>query len=103
MERLTKRDGLTVHSVFDGDFASQNIIHALAEYEDLEEQCLLLKLKLKVGDTFWELNDNFSPPCIYSRKAHTLQHVQYCMDRLGKITFLTEEEAEEKLEELLSI
>lgn len=76
------------------------VIEKLAEYERLEEQGLLLRLKLKVGDTFWELNDNFLEPSIYPRKAHSLQQVLYCMDRLGKVTFLTKEEAEQKLESM---
>ena len=76
------------------------MMNKLAEYEDLVEQGLLLELKLKVGDEFWELNDNFLEPAIYPRKAHSLQHVLYCMDRLGKVTFLTKEDAEIKLKEL---
>ena len=50
MERLTKRDGLVVHSVFEGDFASQNILHALADYEDAEEQGLLFRSPIAVND-----------------------------------------------------
>ena len=46
----------------------------LKDYEDLEEQGLLLKLPCKVGDTVWD-ND------------------------YGKEWFLTQEEAEEKLKE----
>ena len=74
-----------------------SIVTKLADYEDAEEQGLLLRLKLKVGDEFWELNDNFVEPVIYPRKAHSLQHVLYCMDNLGKTTFLTYEEAELEL------
>lgn len=74
-----------------------NMYNKLREYEIAEEQGLLLRLKLKVGDEFWELNDNFVEPAIYPRKAHSLQHVLYCMDNLGKTTFLTYEEAEQEL------
>lgn len=74
-----------------------NMYNKLREYEIAEEQGLLLRLKLKVGDEFWELNDNFVEPVIYPRKAHSLQHVLYCMDNLGKTTFLTYEEAELEL------
>ena len=69
----------------------------LAEYEDLEEQGLLLRLPCKVGDTFWELNNSLLEPCVYPRVAHSLQHVAYCMDRLSKSTFLTKAEAEAAL------
>lgn len=71
-----------------------------AEYKALEEQGLLLRLKLKVGDTFWELNSACSEPYIYPRIAHSLMHVMYCMNNLGKITFLTKEEAEAALEKM---
>lgn len=74
-----------------------NMYNKLRQYEIAEEQGLLLRLKLKVGDEFWELNDNFVEPAIYPRKAHSLQHVLYCMDNLGKTTFLTYEEAELEL------
>ena len=98
MERLTERDGLVVHSKFKGDFASQNILHKLADYEDKQEQGLLIELPCKVGDTFWEVswsNDSF-----YPRVAHSLQHCCYIKDRLGTWCFLTEAEAEEALAEM---
>lgn len=77
-----------------------NAIQKLAEYEDLEEQGLLLRLPCKVGNTFWELNENTEPPYAYPRIAHRLQHCVYALERLGKTTFLTQSEAEEKLREL---
>ena len=97
MERLTKREGK--HTIRIGNEWRRHDVgwDKLAEYEDLEEKGLLLELKLKVGDEFWELNDNFLEPAVYPRKAHSLQHVLYCMDRLGKVTFLTKEEAEKRL------
>lgn len=67
---------------------------------DEEEQGLLLRLPIKVGDTFWELNNCLLEPCIYPRIAHSLQHVAYCMDRLGKITFRTKADAEAALEKM---
>lgn len=72
----------------------------LAQYEDAEEQGLLLRLPCKIGDKFWEMNTALSEPCVYSRVAHSLQHIVYCMERLGKTTFLTKEEAEAALEKL---
>ena len=78
-------------------WAMADLRETLKSYEDAEEQGLLLRLKLKIGDTFWEVNDNFLEPAIYPRKAHSLQHVMYCMDRLGKTTFLTCQEAELEL------
>lgn len=69
MERLTKRnsEGIAVLKVPDecdrcgepiyrlNDLGNGEPIKKLAEYEDLEEQGLLLKLQCKVGDTVWEL------------------------------------------------
>ena len=102
MERLTYRgtpkmteDGMITPSY--SDYPVRKIIKRLAEYEDAEEQGLLLRLPCKVGDEFWELNEEFVEPAIYPRKAHSLQHVMYCMDRLGKTTFLTCQEAELEL------
>lgn len=34
IERLTKRDGQLVHTVYIGDFGTQNVLHRLADYED---------------------------------------------------------------------
>lgn len=67
---------------------------------DSEEQGLLLRLPCKVGDTFWELNDVLSEPVIYPRVAHSLGHVVYCLERLGRICFLTKPEAEEALKKM---
>ena len=95
MERLTIKEGKR-YTVKTGSIIPR-IIEKCGKYEDMEEQGLLLRLKLKVGDEFWELNDNFVEPAIYPRKAHSLQHVLYCMYRLGKTTFLTCQEAELEL------
>lgn len=58
MERLTYRgsetmteDGLIIPSY--SDYSPRRIIERLAEYEDLEEQGLLLRLPCKVGDTVY--------------------------------------------------
>lgn len=121
MDRLTIRCGNCVGAIKPEDMGTQGILRKLAEYEDLEEQGLLLRLPapldgvesfsldgketwlrllLNVGDTFWELNNAISEPYIYPRRAHSLQHILYCMDRLGKVTFLTENEAEAALEKI---
>ena len=58
MERLTYRttkgEAIGNSSVaYIGD-----ILEKFAEYEDLEEQGLLLRLPCKVGDTVWELDEH---------------------------------------------
>ena len=69
----------------------------LGQLEDLEEQGKLIALPCKVRDRFWELNKANEIPYIYPRIAHSLQHCVYVLERLGKTTFLTKEEAEQAL------
>ena len=67
MERLTewKDDGkLLAKTKFSGDFGSANVLGKLAEYEDLEEQGLLLKLICKVGNVIWD--NDYGKPCAYT-------------------------------------
>ena len=88
----------------------------LAEYEDLEEQGLLLKLPCKVGDTVYSITrdfiseynirnficyDNgnifFDWKCL---KGIYLNIKGFHIDDTGKTVFLTKEEAEKALERL---
>ena len=95
----------------------------LAEYEDLEEQGLLLKLPCKVGDTVWD--NDYGKPCPYTVTGFSfgtgecyidepvsLKEVVYyysnysgsitgsfAVSELGKSVFLTQAEAEKKLKE----
>ena len=127
MERLTVRDsdGLLVHSKFKGDWASQNILDKLAEYEDLEEQGLLLRLPCKAGSTIYKVykmptrctvheqyRDDYSCcgceelECDSSYKWEIIKYIAdikevVCVsNKIGKTVFLTKEEAEQKLKEL---
>ena len=68
---------------------------------DAEEQGLLIRLPCKVGDIFWELNRLAEPPCCYPRRVITLTHCVYVLNRLGKTVFLTREEAEAALKEMV--
>ena len=88
----------------------------LAEYEDLEEQGLLLKLPCKVGDTVYSITrdfiseynirnficyDNgnifFDWKCV---KGIYLNIKGFHIDDIGKTVFLTKEAAEKALERL---
>lgn len=94
----------------------KNAMQKLAEYEDLEEQRLLLKLPCKVGDTVWFTYTNGKNR--YGIEAHTIEKIVIAdkfhqlrftsgmvftvWDKLwsyyiGKNLFLTKEEAEEAL------
>ena len=116
MERLTGRELNNLGSVYYskchqedchgncGDCEiTREIELKLKEYEDLEEQGLLLRLPCKVGDEFWELSTEFDFPQIYTRVAHSLSHCVYVLKRLGKTAFLTKEEAEAALAKMKEV
>ena len=106
MERLTEKDAYWIGEEFwtsakePDDEEIDNVYFKLKEYEDLEEQGLLLKLPCKAGDRFWELNSVNDVPHIYPRLAHSLSHCVYVMERLGTTVFLTKSEAEAALAEM---
>ena len=113
MERLTERN-----SYGDGYVKRHNYVTAskkLYEYEDLEEQGLLLRLPCKVGDVIYEihpLTGKITPRKIKSivvcncpdltimyKSGYDYSNVQ---DDFGKTVFLTKAEAEQKLKEMES-
>lgn len=141
MERLTERyipndekKGITGIKVFESENKIPLVkvlsgeylypaIEKLAEYEDLEEQGLLVRLPCKVGDTVWD--NDFGYPEPYEIKAFSYGYCDsyvepdiedeiifyyensigsvtgaFPMSELGKTVFLTREEAKKKLEEM---
>ena len=127
MERLTEwkdNRNMLAKTKFSGDFGPANILCKLAEYEDLEEQGLLLKLPCKVGTVAYLIDHNFvrmerKPiKCIideftvdrYNDCYAVLNGAEnfYMMRRFrainikqfGETIFLTKEEAEKALERL---
>ena len=102
-----------------GDYEEYlSIVKRLAEYEDLEEQGKLLKLPCAVGDTVYRINKSAEEPIIpmtvleigilsLKTEGYALQimcrdntdcgETYYFCDDLGKIIFLTREEAEAAL------
>lgn len=117
MERLTERDeydyingrkgdAFTYTAIrFCGDCYVGEVIDKLADYEDLEEQGLLLRLPCPIGTTVYviykeweEIYDGDSWYYdIYEEEFHP-----YMLEGVGKEIFLTYEEAETKLRELQS-
>lgn len=104
-------------------------IEKLADYEDLEEQGLLVRLPVKIGDDIYKipskanydlnvLNGYKANNRVYHQKAYSIVFSQsgwfvqcdkdsihapnvICVDvEYGKTWFLTREEAEKKLEEI---
>ena len=132
MERLTERErnvdgtGVAKEEITDGllkPFADK-ILTKLADYEDLEEQGLLVKLPDDLNRVLYQVNYRWTQCTEYgeennkceiydckcecdSRKEYYIAEIdlQYISignyyDRLGEFLFLTREEAEKKLEEM---
>ena len=143
MKRLTERDeydyihdrkgdAFTYGGIkFCGDCYVGEVIDKLAEYEDLEEQGLLLKLPCRVETPYWEIEKQYwidenecrgcsyykdlctetfcdyeddTPRCmkVVERKFTSISTIVSAISSIGKTVFLTKEKAEEKLKELQS-
>ena len=97
------------------------ILKKLADYEDAEEQGLLLRLPCKVGGTLYRVNKGAKEPVIMMRviqlyinqihKDRTVMRIDAINDAdmgescylpcyIGERIFLTREEAEAKLKEM---
>lgn len=139
MARLTKRErnsdgtGIAKFDVTTVDDsltkAGRNILTKLADYEDLEEQGLLVRLPVKIGDDIYKipskanydlnvLNGYEANNRVYHQKAYSIVFSQsgwfvqcdkdsihapnvICVDvEYGKTWFLTHIEAEKKLKEM---
>lgn len=123
MERLTERydiapDGESDVWVKQHDYTSA--ARKLCDYEDLEEQGLLVRLPCKVGDTVYRVNVGAKQPiipmtvseihflCYKNERAVRFDAIGkedmgescYRLEDIGRIVFLTREEAEKKLEEM---
>ena len=74
------------------------VYRKLKEYEDLEEQGRLIKLPCKVGDdVYYILGIPNETPCTIDSCVFELSDIQ----KIGKSLFLTREEAEARLNELI--
>lgn len=81
-------------------------LNRLAQYEDAEEQGLLVRLPCKVGDTVWTVNHNGGVCSHQIRRFERNKDGDFACSMLmlplkgfGKTVFLTREEAEEALKE----
>ena len=90
-------------------------LNRLAEYEDMEEQGLLVRLPCKVGDTVYDISE-FVERTPYAemyefhadyigigksddgRTVISIDCMDYYMDDFGRIVFTSREEAEKALE-----
>ena len=110
MERLTERYDITPDGELDVWVKQHDYISAarkLCDYEDLEEQGLLLELPCKVGDLVFII----SGENICGRKVKSIKilstaieistsDVIFRKESFGETVFLTRAEAEKKLEEV---
>lgn len=133
MERLTERYDVTPDGESDVWVKQHDYISAarkLCDYEDLEEQALLVRLPCKVGDTVWVVTspinvfgyDEYDGDAEYEVYESFLSSVSYYASGeqfriyakvtnsfiaayfrecdFGESIFLTREDAEKKLEEI---
>lgn len=99
MERMTERDGLCVKAKFTGDFGTQNILHKLADYEDLEEQGLLITLPCKLNEMVYIAHKKYpTHKGLFVSKADIVS----CLEE-GYVIGSTKEEALQKLKELENV
>lgn len=125
MERLTERYDITSDGESDVWVKQHDYISAarkLCDYEDLEEQGLLVRLPIATGTTVYTLASTFDCvygyndckatqkwkceediQCEYEKKSYYVKEIDFCSimtHSIGKSIFLTREEAEKKLEEM---
>ena len=120
MERLTKRDETGIphmdcnqmcadwHKCNPDKCQGGRAIEKLAEYEDAEEQGLLLKLPCKVGDTVYEIIEESVPHHHYYISEYEVEdvsakEVKYCGEWIAsdcETVYFSKEEAEQALAEM---
>lgn len=121
MERLTKRENGEIcvierNNSFETDAAGAilNALNKLADYEDAEENGLLVKLSCKVGDDIWssepfkddkmrhgnitvvmiDENGFYGFWCTFDNEPIS---AEFIADDIGKTVFLTPEKAKQEL------
>ena len=109
MERLTYK-GKTKNKVY-CEYEMQDAINKLADYEDKEEQGLLVELPCKVGDKVWFIRTSSGKPELVETEIEKVvlkkrgMYVQLSCNSfyettcnsIDKTVFFTEAEAEEAL------
>ena len=133
MERLTQKSdkmiwfndqGLKIEPCEMNAHHCRMILEKLADYEDLEEQGLLVRLPVATGTNMyvvasfldciydyehckatqkWKCEEDI--PCEHEKKKYYVKEIEFNLslkDAIGKTVFLAREEAEKKLEEMKS-
>ena len=102
MQRLTKREGK--HTIrIRNEWRRHDIgWDKLADYEDLEDQGLLIKLPCRVGDIVY-LVRTYGRSDTTKKVMRRIEEIPFTvvwLDDIGKTVFLTKKEAEAKLREM---
>ena len=110
MERLTERYDVAPNGESDVWVKQHDYISAarkLCDYEDLEEQGLLVRLPCPIGTTVWDIcgmdireNVLSGIECGKDGKQFLWANHDEWLGELNDLVFLTREEAEKKLEEM---
>lgn len=130
MERLTEKldkmiwfkdQGLKIEPCEMNTHHCRMILEKLADYEEAEEQGLLMKLPVPLGTTVYTLSTIFDCiydydcksyqkwkceediPCEYEKRSYHIKETDFgftMAHSIGETVFLTREEAEKKLEEM---
>lgn len=110
MERLTERYDITPDGESDVWVKQHDYISAarkLCDYEDLEEQGLLVRLPCPIGTTVWDIygtgiRKNVVSGIEYGKDGRWFlwANEDEWLGELNVVVFLTREEAEKKLEEI---
>lgn len=110
MERLTERYDITPDGESDVWVKQHDYISAarkLCDYEDLEEQGLLVRLPCPIGTTVWDIygtgiRKNVVSGIEYGKDGRWFlwANEDEWLGELNVVVFLTREEAEKKLEEM---
>lgn len=122
MERLTKTYSDGTHGAADNLPCGENsygykglLLEALGKYEDLEEKGRLLRLPCRPNDIVYRINKAARVPIIKMAvkrivlfdKSYALEVVDeyggqllFLADDIGKVLYITREEAEAKLNEM---
>lgn len=113
MERLTERYDITPDGESDVWVKQHDYISAarkLCDYEDLEEQGLLVRLPCPIGTTVWDIcgmdireNVLSGIECGKDGKQFLWANHDEWLGELNDLVFLTREEAEKKLEEMKNV
>ena len=103
MERLTSSNKEIPTLTADNETYWLKVYFKLKEYEDLEEQGLLLKLPCKVGDTVYLINEEQEDMYDLSTHYYFIDECKFIIEMyndIGISVFLTKAEAEKALAEM---